>query len=148
MNCTVSAFFGVGLLGASVLTMSVSKEQTDSLRRVLTPEAAKTYNRIVKERTSHYFQGLVLGLFLTFAFLYHTKITNMFHKSSLAFGVTLSVTMFYYMLMPKSDYMLRHLNSAAENEAWLRIYKTMRTRNLLGFVFGALASIPLSMAFC
>lgn len=148
MNCTTSAVFGIGLLGASVLTMSVSKEQTDSLRRVLSPELAETYGRIVRERTAHYFQGLTLGIVLAFAFLYRSKITNTFHKASTAFGITLFVTALYYSLMPKSDYMLKHLKSAEENEAWLRVYKTMKHRYLLGFVFGALASIPLSMAFC
>jgi uncharacterized membrane protein len=148
MNCTLSALAGVGLLGASALTMSVSKEQTNSLRRVLSGEAAERYEHIVKERTAYYFQGLVLGIVLAFVILYYTKITNKFHKTSLAFGIALFTSALYYMVMPKSDYMLVHLKTKEENEAWLRVYKTMKYRYITGFLLGAAAAVPLSMALC
>lgn len=148
MNCLTSGAVGLGLLGSSFLTLSVSQQQTDSLRRVLSPELAMRYERIVQERSMHFFQGICLGLVLSFLILSNTRISNMFHRVSLFFAITLFTSMLYYMLLPKSDYMLKHLTSQAENEAWLRVYKTMKYRHLLGFVLGALAAIPLGMALC
>ncbi len=148
MNCFVSGLFGVGLLGASIATNMATHEQTDKLRQVLSPELITKYDAIVKERTSHYIQGLILGMIIAYVILYHLKTTNRFHRISLFFGITLFTTALYYLLMPKSDYMLNHLKSEDENKAWLSVYKTMKFRYLIGFVLGALAAIPLGNALC
>ncbi len=148
MNCFISGLFGVGLLGASIATNMATHEQTDKLRQVLSPELITKYDAIVKERTSHYIQGLILGMIIAYVILYHLKTTNRFHRISLFFGITLFTTALYYLLMPKSDYMLNHLKSEDENKAWLSVYKTMKFRYLIGFVLGALAAIPLGNALC
>lgn len=140
-------------------------EQTDQLRQVLSPELAAKYEAIVKERISHYIQGLILGMIIAYAVLYHVRTTGRFHRISLFFGITLFTTALYYLLMPKSDYMLNHLKTsptsgaalrvnfvraktAEENAAWLSVYKTMKFRYLIGFVLGALAAIPLGNLLC
>jgi uncharacterized membrane protein YfcA len=76
------------------------------------------------------------------------KTTNRFYRISLFFGITLFTTALYYLLMPKSDYMLNHLKTEEENKAWLSVYKTMKYRYLIGFVLGALAAIPFATALC
>jgi uncharacterized protein YacL len=139
---------GVGLLGASFLTLTVSHEQTDSLRRALSAPLAERYERIVHERTTHYLQGLSIGLVLAFLILGSSGASNIYHRITLFSAVTLFVCALYYMLVPKSDYMIKHLSSRSENEAWLKVYKTMKYRYLLGFVLGALAAVPLGMAMC
>jgi len=149
MNCLLSGLIGTGLLGASISTMLVTKEQTDQLRKVLSPELASKYDTIVKERTSHYIQGLLIGMVVAyFILLYVMKTTNRFYRISLFFGITLFTTALYYLLMPKSDYMLNHLKTEEENKAWLSVYKTMKYRYLIGFVLGALAAIPFATALC
>lgn len=148
MNCFVSGIAGIGLLGASIATNMATKEQTDQLHRVLSPELAAKYDAIVKERTTHYIQGLLIGLVISYFVLNRLSITNRFHRISLFFGVTLFTTALYYLLRPKSDYMLKHLKTAEENKAWLSVYKTMKFRYLIGFVLGAAAAIPLGNALC
>ena len=148
MNCFVSGIIGTGFLGSSILTMMSTKEQTDSLRKVLSPELAVKYDAIVKERTAHYIQGILIGLILSYIIVNNTKIVNRFHRISLFFAITLFTTAMYYLLMPKSDYMLNHLKTEKENKAWLSVYKTMKYRYLIGFVLGALAAIPLGNALC
>lgn len=148
MNCFVSGIIGLGFIGSSFLTMQATKEQTDSLRRVLKPELVEKYDKIVKERSAHYIQGLLIGILVSYLLLSNSKIINRFHRMSLFFGITLFTTAIYYLLMPKSDYMLNHLKTPEENKAWLSVYKTMKYRYLIGFVLGALAAIPIGNALC
>jgi hypothetical protein len=63
-------------------------------------------------------------------------------------AVTLGIGVLYYLLMPKSDWMLLHLKTADENKAWLEVYKTMKQRYLIGMILGAAASVPFANALC
>lgn len=148
MNCTVSALTGFALLGASVSTLTVSEEQHNLLKNVLSPELDKVYDKIATERRNHYIQGLVIGLILAFLALYNSRIGNRFYRITLFSTITLATGVIYYLLMPKSDYMLNHLNTTEENKAWLSVYKTMKSRYLLGLLVGALAAIPFANSMC
>jgi len=64
------------------------------------------------------------------------------------FAVTLIVAIVYYQLMPKSDYMLNHLKTPEQTKAWLDVYLTMKHRHIGGFLLGALAAVPVSLALC
>jgi hypothetical protein len=70
------------------------------------------------------------------------------HRIVVFFAITMVVGMLYYRLMPKSDYMLNHLQTAEQNRAWLEMYKTMQSRYILGMLFGALAALALANAIC
>jgi len=149
MNCFTSGLIGTAFIGASISTMLVNKEQSDQLREKLSPELVAKYDAIVKERTTHYIQGLLIGMLIAYFFLTVVlKTPNRFHRISTFFGITLFTTALYYLLRPKSDYMLNHLKTSEENKAWLSVYKNMKYRYLIGFVLGALAAIPLGNAFC
>jgi hypothetical protein len=148
MNCILSGIVGIGLLGGSLLTMTVSKEEHMRLKATLSDELDTIYTNIALERRNLYVQGLVLGLVLAVAVCWKLKISNKFHKVSLMTAITLFVAFSYYSLMPKSDYMLNHLKTEEQNKAWLAVYKTMKERYMLGIVGGALAAIPLSYAMC
>ncbi len=150
MDCFESALLGVGLLGASVYTSFVPKEEVNMLKNMLSGDALNAYNKINKERYTQYFQGLALGFLLVILInnFYGEMITNSFHKTTLFLLIVMSVSLFYYLMMPKSDYMLNHITTEKENKAWLHVYKTMKNRYIIGFLLGALASIPLSNAYC
>lgn len=148
MNCVTSGILGIGLVGASITTLIASKQSTDKLKSVLPKESANAYEKIVSERTNLYIQGLILGLVLAFFILYNTPTNTRFHTITLFFAITLIVTLLYYMLMPKSDWMLNHLKSQRETKAWLEIYQNMNTRYLIGFILGILAAIPLGNSLC
>ncbi len=150
MDCFESALLGIGLLGASVYTSFVPKEEVHMLKNMLSGDALNAYNKINKERYTQYFQGLALGFLLVILInnFYGEMITNSFHKTTLFLLIVMSVSLLYYMMMAKSDYMLNHITTEKENKAWLHVYKTMKNRYLVGFLLGALASIPLSNAYC
>lgn len=148
MNCIASGIFGIAMLTASFATMSVSEEQQKYLKRKFSPRLNKIYCNIVKERRNLYLQGLLLGLVFGYFLSKVVHTTNHFHRTTLIVGVGLAVSVIYYFLMPKSDYMLNHLESVRQNKAWMKVYTTMKQRYFLGLVFGIIAAIPLSYAVC
>ena len=148
MNCYLSGIIGASLLAGSAMTLSVSEEQHDVMRKVLSPELDQVYEKIIIERRNQYIHGLILGIIVSFIFSYNFKISNRFLKITSFLAITLSVAVFYYTLMPKSDYMLNHLKSEEENKAWLQVYKTMKFRYFIGLLIGAVAVIPLANIMC
>ncbi len=136
------------MLGASASTMSVTEEQHNMLRNTFSDELDVIYGNIVIERRNQYIQGLLLGALIAYFVLMTVKLNNRFHKISLFVLITFMTGVVYYFLMPKSDYMLNHLKTPEQNKAWLEVYKTMKQRYFLGFVFGALAAVPLAYAMC
>ena len=53
--------------------------------------------------------------------------------------IVLGVNYLYYILKPKKDYMVPHLTTKPQREAWLAIYKEMQYRCKMGFVLGIVA---------
>jgi hypothetical protein len=91
MNCTTSAIIGLGLLGATFSTMSVSKEEHRKLETLFDTEIAERYSSIVKERTSIYIQGLLIGCIIAYFILRKTQITNRFYILSYFLAITLGI---------------------------------------------------------
>jgi uncharacterized protein YacL len=151
MSCYLAGTVGVGLLGATFYTMTAqSAEQT--YRGKLKPEALEAYGRIVKERSTIYFQGLILGLVVSYIVLFRVspvkQLTNMFHRVTLSLAIVILVSSGYYCISPKSDYMLNHVTNGEESKAWLEMYKTMKHRYAMGFIMGSCVAIPLVYSFC
>lgn len=148
MNCYAAGIIGIAMLCATFSTMSVTQEQEQLLRKVFTPAITDIYNKIVIERRNLYFQGLVLGLIVSYFLTHLFSTINTFHRITFTLAITGTVSVLYYIIMPKSDYMLNHLKTPEEITAWFKVYQTMKTRYSLGFVFGLFASIPIAYSFC
>jgi len=148
MDCYILGLLSLSLIGGSIATLSVSEEQHNILRNVFSDELDIKYENIITERRNHYILGLLFGMFITSMIIKRLSIPNTFTYISFFFSMTLGIAIIIYMLMPKSDYMLNYLKTNEENKKWLEIYKTMKSRYYIGFVLGALASIPLSNIFC
>ena len=54
---------------------------------------------------------------------------------------------FYYMLAPKSDWMLNHSNSPEDTKAWLQMYRAMQFNYHMGFVLGIIGVGIFAFAF-
>lgn len=148
MNCYYSGILGLALIGGSVSTLSVTEEQHEYLRNALSDDLDKIYDNIVVERRHHYIVGLVVGILLSILIVKNVSDLNYFSQVMLFFTITLGSALLFYMLMPKSDYMLNHLKTQEENKRWLEVYKYMKMRYFVGFSLGILAAIPLANAFC
>jgi hypothetical protein len=53
---------------------------------------------------------------------------------------------FYYMLSPKSDWMLNHMNNKEEIKAWLLMYREMQFNYHMGLVLGIISAGLLTMS--
>jgi hypothetical protein len=68
-------------------------------------------------------------------------------------AITLATNYFYYMLSPKSDWMVLHFNTQNQNQNnndaanWLRVYRGMQVNYHVGLVLGIAGTILLSNAF-
>lgn len=147
-SCFVAAILAISLLGATIFTMSISKDQSDALRRVLSPEKAQKYEQLAKERANIYLTGLVIGIVLALLVLFYARPANMFHRVMMSIAIVLLSSVVYYTVVPKSDYMIRHLSSEKENRAWLEVYKGMKTRYVWGIIFGTAIAVPLAYTYC
>jgi len=148
MDCYLFGILGLALIGGSFGTLSVTQEQHNVLKNVFSNEFSKKYENIVIERRNHYLIGIVLGLCISYYVITNVPILNTFTRSSIFVTITLGTALIFYMMMPKSDYVLNHLKTPEENKKWLYVYENMKSRYFMGFVLGMLAAIPLSNALC
>lgn len=148
MNCYLSGIAGLALLGGSVYTLTASERQHAILINVFSNELDKKYEAIIKERRNHYIIGLIIGMVLSYYIMRNIDTIGYFTRITLFFTITLTTGVVFYMLMPKSDYMLNYLKTPEENKKWLEVYKTMKQRYFVGFLLGALAAIPIANILC
>ena len=87
--------------------------------------------------------GIVVGIIVVF----NAKLGNSV-KICMFISIALGINYFYYILTPKSTYMLEHLSSVEQNVAWLGIYKEMKLRCHLGAVMGILGYVLIGRGMC
>jgi len=149
MVCINSCLIAFVLLSGTIATMITSKTSPNfrKFNETLTLEQQKLYKNITMERLRIYIEGMILGL-ITGLFglsLLPKKVDNA-SKVCLFVIVCLMINMVYYRMYPKSNYMVKHLNTQEQKEAWLAIYKEMKYRHLFGMILGFGAYIVLGMA--
>jgi uncharacterized protein YacL len=142
MNKTISCVLSVAFASATVGVMLNKNELKKDLVEQLTDKELVIYNEIKIERRTIYLKGLVAGVILSLIYLNslsnpsNDRITNL----CVVFALTMVVNYFFYILHPKSKYMLEYLDSAKENKAWLKIYKGMQFKYHLSFLLGLLGA--------
>ena len=149
MSCINTCLIGSGFLGSSILTMLASKKSKNfvEFNNVLTPQQRETYKKITQERMNIYIQGLVIGSVLAVLMSQMVKLDKN-KKVCLFVVIALGFNYAYYSLYPKSTYMLQHLTNKEQNQAWLNIYKEMKTRCMVGLLLGLAGYIILGMGTC
>ena len=148
MNCQISFIIGLSLIGASIYTMTVPQDKINLLNNKLSPKLKNKYKSIIENRKKIYIQGLILGLIISYIILRNLNTSNKYYKVMSYFAITMIVTVFYYLLMPKEDYILNYLKTEDERKAWLEVYKTMRNKYMFGMLLGFISSIPISNSLC
>jgi ABC-type antimicrobial peptide transport system permease subunit len=142
VSCSISFIFIVGMIyfyngtrkNATVLQY---KQQLNANQR-------RIYDNITKERLDISLQGYFLGIVLSLFIIY-------FFKPKAVVCVVLATSFltnyFYYMLMPKSDWMLNHTESREQTQAWLNMYRIMQYYYHAGLVLGILGLGVFAYAF-
>ncbi len=143
----VLCFIACMLLGFYISTMSVSRSRPifkKYLESMTKPQREK-YQAIVKERGSIFWHSLVMSIILGVFFTYILSTYNKnLPKLCFLIAFTLSMTCILYLKHPKSDYMIRHLNTPKQKEYWLRISKMYQGQKIIGLTVGALAYFMLA----
>jgi hypothetical protein len=120
----------------------------------LSPDNQRRYAVITRERQGIYFMGLFLGFILSMILLVCCRKYFAGGRGGntgvlcMVAAVSFSVNYFYYILSPKSDWMVLHLKSGEETQAWLKVYRTMQFNYHAGLVLGILAVVAFGNALC
>jgi uncharacterized membrane protein YkgB len=118
----------------------------------LSSDLQKRYDKISKERMSISIQGYILGVILSLFIIFYnlkikgTKMSN-FTLVCTVVATAFVTNYFYYILHPKSDWMLNHTGNQEEVKAWLQMYREMSYNYHMGLVLGIVAVGVLAFAF-
>ncbi len=142
LTCAAAAAFFGGMLFVSLNPYSA--EKLNHLMSLLTPDQMDVYKEVSRERMHIYLMGLVVGLLLGFIYLYHgVRQPGMARTCGFVF-ITMAVTYLFYLLYPKSKYMLTYLTTDEQRAAWLDVYRGMQYRHYMGMVLGVIAYVLVS----
>ena len=160
MVCYGSCMFASVFLIANVYTMMSCSNDNNKLefKNTLTKEQQVLYEKIINERKNIYYGGFILGIILSFFAVYFgekylffidkkTKISNI-PKICMVASITFVTNYLFYILYPKTDYMLLHLNDKTQIQGWLAIYKKMQFKFHIGFVLGIIAVTIFAYSYC
>ena len=117
----------------------------------MTPELVNKYENIIKERRNISLTGYVVGLVLAFSYLIYTKKIKKLNTYNSAFftaGITLLVNYFYYIISPKSDVMIIHLDKEEQRVEWQKIYRSMQLKYHLGLLLGVIGAGLFGSSIC
>lgn len=138
VSCSIGMMFIIGMI---YFTLALDKtELSKRFIDTLNKSQEETYKRISNERKNIYFSGYGLGFLLSIISLIvmyynNIKITKL-NSVCLTGAVTFITSYFYYLLSPKSDFMVLHLQSDAQKSTWLDMYKKMQYHYHLGLLLG------------
>jgi len=148
----ISAIFVIGMIYFYNLTdkSSIVKHYKQSL----SSDLQKRYEKITKERMNISYQGYILGVIFSLGIIfYNLKVRSPSLKMNntslvcIVLATAFITNYFYYMLSPKSDWMLNHMNNKTEIKAWLLMYREMQYNYHLGLVLGIIAVGIFAFAF-
>lgn len=145
ISCMISAVFIIGMIYFYNMTSEIVKKY----KKELSPELQKRYEKIAKERMKISYYGYGLGLLLSLFVLFclKEKKVRTFSLVCTVMATCFLTNYFYYMLSPKSDWMLNHIDSPDEIKAWLQMYREMSYNYHMGIALGIIGVGIFAFAF-
>ena len=145
MNITICSVAIVILLSSVFMMFLKDHNLFLKFMNTLNNKQKEIYKRIIQERFLLYFGGMLLGIFLGLLYLYYSKKSD---RSICIFIVIVFLTkIIFYKGLPKSTYMLYHLDNPEQVAAWTDIYRYMKKIWMLSFVFAIISYILLGLSF-
>ena len=154
-TCFIATMF---ILANIVFTILMDKHgEVAKYQDSLDEKQMKVYQKIVNERKNIALQGYGLGLGLSVGYLvsrhFMTKRKGSFLSSSvsslcLTAAITFIVQYFYYILSPKSDWMLNQLTDEQQKQQWLKVYRAYSWNYHLSMLIGLVGAGLLGYSFC
>lgn len=143
--CDLWCLMASALFGSMIYIMLNPRksEIINEFQSSLTKEQNQVYAEIVNERMKIYLIGLVVGLVLGFLYLqFNTSKTV--SRTCVFTVLVLFTSNVLYLIAPKSKYMVTYLNTETQRNAWLKVYKEMQYRQVIGTLLGIIAYVLLS----
>jgi hypothetical protein len=146
----ISAVFIIGMI--YFYNMTDKSTIVKHYKEKLSSDLQKRYDIISKERMTISYQGYVLGFILSLLVIFYNlkikgvKMTN-FSLVCTVMATCFLTNYFYYMLSPKTDWMLNHTNNQDQVKAWLLMYREMSYNYHMGIALGIIAVGILAFAF-
>jgi hypothetical protein len=152
--CTVTCFIALVIVVAMIImSMMVYNDPfIKSYSDNFPDDIKQEYNRIVSERHTIFYTGYLIGVVLSiFAIIFGINILKrkMSISMMICFTIVLSsvVNYLYYVMAPKSNYMVNILKTDEQRSDWLKVYKSMQFYFHGSFVLGAIAVGVFTYAF-
>ena len=150
ISCMISAIFVIGMI--YFYNLSDKSEIVKHYKSSLSSDLQKRYEKITVERTNISYQGYALGVILSLGIIFYNLKIKRSKMNTTALVCTVIATSFvtnyfYYMLSPKSDWMLNHMSNQQEVKSWLLMYREMQYNYHMGLVLGIIAVGVLAFAF-
>lgn len=141
-SCSIALIFIITMV---YFTMTKDETLHTNFYKTLNKDQINIYKNIVNERFNLYYTGFGLGILLAILFLVFNKYgmpkTYKLNKPSIScviLATSFVVQYFYYILSPKTTYMVLHLETKDQKQAWLDIYRKMQVNYHAGFALGLL----------
>ena len=156
MPCSITCIIAVALIIATIYFQNATTKSkiVQEYKKELPSNLQNLYEKISNERLRLNYFGYGLGLILSLIIIYYNYNTKSSYKKlsttslvCLVIVVSFFTNYFYYILSPKSTYMLEHINSPEQTKAWLTMYRTMQFNYHFGFIVGIVAVGVLAFAF-
>lgn len=149
-SCAVSAIFIIGMI--YFYNMTEKSEIVKNYKLSLSSDLQKRYDKISKERLLISYQGYALGFIFSLVIIYYNlKLKGGNLKNTTLICIVVATTFvtnyFYYILHPKSDWMLNHLKNKEEVKSWLQMYRVMQYNYHMGLTLGIIGVGVLAFAF-
>ena len=150
ISCMISAVFIIGMI--YFYNMTDKSTIVKHYKEKLSSDLQKRYDKIAKERMTISYYGYGLGVILSLIIIFYNLKIKGAKMNTFALVCTVMATCFltnyfYYMLSPKSDWMLNHMGNQEEVKAWLQMYREMSYNYHAGLALGIVAVGVLAFAF-
>ena len=150
ISCMVSAIFIIGMI--YFYNMTDKSEIVKHYKSSLSSDLQKRYDKISKERLMISYQGYAFGIILSLGIIFYNLKIKGKKMSNTSLVCTVIATAFvtnyfYYMIHPKSDWMLDHLQNKQEIKAWLQMYREMQYNYHMGITLGIIGVGVFAFAF-
>lgn len=154
MPCSSTCMISLALIIAMIYfqNATVKSKIVQEYNKQLPSNLQNLYKKISSERMRLNYYGYSLGLILSLIIIlynYSLKRNKLTTTSLVCLVIVVSffTNYLYYMLSPKSTYMLDHINSPEQTKAWLTMYREMQHNYHFGFIVGIIAVGVLAFAF-
>ena len=150
VSCIIAAVFVIGMI--YFYNMTGKSEIVKNYKKNLPTDLQKRYEMITNERKILNYQGYALGVALSICLIiYNTQFRAQKMSTSamvcLVIATSFLTNYFYYVLSPKSDWMLNHIDDQEQAKNWLKMYREMSFNYHAGLALGIVAVGVLAFAF-